>query len=358
MEPLTVFSAAEQVAAHLRAELLRGNLTGMMPGVNRLAADLGVNRKTVESALAQLKAQGLVVGQGRGRHCRIELPRGHAPPSMRLAILEYDAASKNEPYMIDLMHHLQNAGHTAFYSQKTLMDLKMDVRRVARHVKSIRADAWVIGAGSFEVLEWFSAQPTPAFAMFGAFRGLPIAGVGTDSISAITAVGSHLVKLGHQRIAILTRSQHRLPEPNPAVRAFLQELKTHGIQTGPYNLPDWEQSKEGLQAMLESLFQLTPPTALLIDEAVIFAAVQQFLLKRGIRVPEDVSLVCIDSCPTFAWCEPSVSHLGWDWRLVSRRIQRWANNVARGKDDKRQRLIKTDFVAGGTVGPVPVPEDA
>ena len=121
MEPLTVFSAAEQVAAHLRAELLRRNLTGMMPGVNRLAADLGVNRKTVESALAQLKAQGLVVGQGRGRHCRIELPKGHAPPSMRLAILEYDAASKNEPYMIDLMHHLQNAGHTAFYSQKTLL---------------------------------------------------------------------------------------------------------------------------------------------------------------------------------------------------------------------------------------------
>ena len=41
-------------------------------------------------------------------------------------------------------------------------------------------DAWVIIAGSREVLEWFVEQQIPAFALFGRRDGLPIAGVGPD----------------------------------------------------------------------------------------------------------------------------------------------------------------------------------
>ena len=39
---------AEQVAGHLREELLRGDRGEWMPGVDRLAADLGVSRKTAD----------------------------------------------------------------------------------------------------------------------------------------------------------------------------------------------------------------------------------------------------------------------------------------------------------------------
>jgi len=56
---------------------------------------------------------------------------------------------------------------------------------------------------------------------------------------------------------------------------------------------------------------------------------------------------------TFEWCKPSIAHIRWDSRTVVRRIVRWANNVARGKEDKRQTETKAEFVAGGTVGPVP-----
>jgi len=67
MKSFTVLSAAEQVAEHLRAELLGGNLRGGLPGANPLAAALGVNHKTVKSALEKLEAEGLLAGQGRGR---------------------------------------------------------------------------------------------------------------------------------------------------------------------------------------------------------------------------------------------------------------------------------------------------
>ena len=37
-------------------------------------------------------------------------------------------------------------------------------------------------------------------------------------------------------------------------------------------------------------------------------------------------------------------------RPVVRRIVGWTNNVASGKDDRRQSFTKAEFVEGGTVG--------
>ena len=77
---------------------------------------------------------------------------------------------------------------------------------------------------------------------------------------------------------------------------------------------------------------------------------QQYLAQRGILAPRDVSLICGDPDPAFDWCSPSVAHIRWDARVAVRRIVNWTDNVARGKDDRRQLAIKSSFVDGVTVG--------
>lgn len=102
------------------------------------------------------------------------------------------------------------------------------------------------------------------------------------------------------------------------------------------------------------LFRHSPPTAIILGEARLFAAAQQHLARRGIHAPADVSLICDDTVPAFAWCEPAVAHLRWDSRPVVKRVIQWAKNIAAGKEDKRQVLIDGVFEEGGTIGPVPV----
>ena len=68
--------------------------------------------------------------------------------------------------------------------------------------------------------------------------------------------------------------------------------------------------------------------------------------------PQHVSLVCCEPDPTFDWFEPLVTHICWDSRPLARRIVRWADNVAHGKDDRRASFTKAEFVEGGTIGPV------
>lgn len=56
-----------QVAQALRDGLRQGRWQGSMPGRNRLAAELGVNHKTVKSALGILEREGLLEAHGPGR---------------------------------------------------------------------------------------------------------------------------------------------------------------------------------------------------------------------------------------------------------------------------------------------------
>ena len=152
---------------------------------------------------------------------------------------------------------------------------------------------------------------------------------------------------------MLLREEHRNPQPGFVAQALLDRMESHGLTTGAYNLPEWENNPEDLRRCLDSLFQSTPPSALIIDEPFLFNMAQQHLARKGILAPQHVSLVCADPESTFDWFCPSIAHVRWDSRKLGRRIVSWANNVARGKDDRRQSLIKAEFVEGGTIGPAP-----
>lgn len=351
---LNILSASEQVADFLRMELLRGAWTGVMPGSDRLAVELGVGANTVEAALRLLEKEGLLANQGRRRGRLIVAPgSGQVGRKLRVAILVGEDADRRLEYMVKLEHELRVAGHRAIHLTQTLLgDLGMDVDRVAKVVTKTQADAWILVGGSREVLTWFCEQSTPAMAIFGRRRGLAMAGVGPDKPPACAEATRILIGLGHRRIVLLARRMRRLPMPGGTERAFLSELAAQGIPPSSYHLPDWEEHIDGFHERLKSLFRVTPPTALIIDEAPFYVAAQQFLAGRGLRVPEDVSLVCTDDDATFAWCRPSVAHIRWDSRPVVRRVLRWAANISRGQVDVRQTLTPAEFVQGGTIGPV------
>jgi DNA-binding LacI/PurR family transcriptional regulator len=354
MRRFQLFSSAEQVATHLRAELASGRLRGLMPGVLSLEAEMGINRKAIDAALKQLEREGLLMPQGVGKRRKIVPPEetvGAAP--LQVAILLNEAVDRRLDYMVELQHALVEAGHAVVFAPKVMVDLGMDLKRIAKMVEQTEADAWMVMAGSREVLSWFSAQVKPAFALFGRRGGLPIAAVGPDKRPPYLAATRALASLGHRRIVLLVRPRRRLPEPGAFEKAFLDELAAHGLPVSDYNLPGWEETIEGFQERLNSLFHLTPPTALIIDEGPLFTAAMQFLAQRKIRAPQDVSLICTDSDPTFEWCQPSISHIRWDSRPVVRRIVRWVANVSCGKTDIRQTLTPAEFVSGGTIGPAP-----
>ena len=353
MSSFAIQSPSQQVAAYLREELRRGTWRGQMPGTPLLAEQLGVDRKTVTAAVTLLEAEGWLEKQGPGKRRRI-LPQSDKSErsDLRVAILDYEPIEEAEQWTVSMRHRLSMEGHVAFFTEQSQMELGFDLKRVARLVEKTDADAWIVCSGSRDILTWFSERSTPVFAQFGRRFGLPIAGVGPNHVAAGREVVRRLVELGHRRIVILVRESQRATGPGQSERAMFEEMEKLGLSTGTYNLPSWEDRAEDFFRVLDELFRVTPPTALIVDEPFLFHAARYHLAQRGILAPAHVSLISFGPDPSFSWCKPAVSHIGWDHRPVVRRTIQWVNNVARGTDDRRQTLTKAALVEGGTIGPV------
>ncbi|MEN8864630.1 MAG: GntR family transcriptional regulator, partial [Akkermansiaceae bacterium] len=240
MHSLRILSPSEQVAEYLKGELLRGRWTTSVPGVPSLAAEMGVNRKTVDAALRQLDSEGILLPQGAGRRRLIGvLPEDLSPAPLKLGIFLYEAADKRIDYIVEIQHMLMEAGHAPFFAQKSLVDLAMDVDRISQLVEVTEADAWIVIAGSKSILDWFAGQEFPTFTLFGGSRDRRFAGAGPNKGPAYRECVKSLIGAGHRRIVLLARTQRRKPVPGDSEQTFLDALEEGGIEVGEYHLPDW-----------------------------------------------------------------------------------------------------------------------
>ena len=349
-----VLSIVEQVTESLRDGMINGRWRDTLPGRDRLAKELGVSHKSVESAMRKLAKEGLLVSQGAGQRRRIVLPEGGQEiTNLRLRLIPYEPADRGNAVCIEILEELNKVGFSAGFATKSLTELNMDVKRISRFVAKTPADAWIVTSGSLDVLQWFSEQDAPAFAFFGSKSKVDIAGVGIRR--NIESIIKNLVSLGHRRIVHICREDHIKPTPSLFIREFLAALKAEGIQTGAYNTPIWGYNPKQLRTCLNSLFKHTSPTALIVSEAPVFIAARDHLSRLGIHAPEDVSLISLDPDPSFSWTDPQVSHFAWDYSRVVKRIVRWAKKVSQGENDLRQTNPEAKFIEGGSIGPAPKP---
>ena len=352
-------SVIELATEHLREGLKSGRWSRSLPGVPNLAQELVVSQHTVRAALRLLEAEGLLASRGVGRSREIvSSGSGASPRKLRVGILPYDADPADDPTSVqvelDIIHSLESTGHTVFQCKKSQIEMDHDVRRITREMAKYTADAWLISAGSYELLEWCSKLPTPCLAIYGRTEGLSLARTGPDKAPAYRVATRRLLELGHRRIVLIVRAERREPRPGICEQAFLDELNTHGVVTGDYNLPAWEESPKGLSELLERLFLYSPPTALIVDESARYIAVAEFLARRGINVPRQVSLVSPDDDPALSWCYPPIAHMRWDYSLIVRRVVRWVDAVRKGNPDRKIINVPAEFNDGQSIAPVAV----
>jgi DNA-binding LacI/PurR family transcriptional regulator len=353
MKPFRALSTSDQLFQHLKEEILSGRLKDTMPGIQHLVKSLGVNSLATANALQQLERDGLIISQGRRRKRLITPIQQAANSSMRIGFLHYDAQNELRHDSLLVRQALIDAGHTPIMAPKTMHDLSMSTERIKRIVESIEVDAWIIYAGSQETLQWFSEYKVPSFAIYGRLNSANIPGMGIRKLHIDEMLVDRLVELGHKRIVLIVREERRKPHCGRAEKIFLEHLEAHDIQTGPYNIPDWEETPAGLTQCLDKLLRHTPPTAILVCDPVLFHAVQVHLAHRGYKAPGDISLYCDDYTETFDWTTPSVAHLRWDYRPIIRRVLQWTENLSMGREDNKRSFTKAKFVDGDTIGIAP-----
>jgi len=343
---LQIATAAEQVAAHLKNQILKGRWSKTMPGRDRLGKELGVDGSTIERALQHLEEQGVIRSQGPGKRRQITL-EAQSSPSKRILILPYEAEDQHGDFLLnELVHRMRAAGHSPSFAARSLVDLKHDPKKVAALMQAHPHDACILVAGSHAVLEMAAQWSKPCLSLSGRTREVKIAGVGPMKANAIRKAVNCLCRHGHRRIVMLSKSETLQDGMSGPQLAFIDQLERNKVASGDYNLPQWDSTPAGLRQCLESLFRVTPPTAILIDNWKLHYAVQNFLSHQRGAAYRRVACISTDYHPSFKWCDPRISYIRWDTLGVCRLVMRWVDKMAKGKPDLSKRSVPAEFVEG------------
>jgi len=134
--------------------------------------------------------------------------------------------------------------------------------------------------------------------------------VGTDSHEGIDLAVDHLNNLGHTRIAFLNGSKNSMVSEQ-RYQAFIQSMTNHRlipeenlIEYG-YYVPDC--AKYHVPAFLEN-----GATAIICASDLIASGVITEVIKHGLRVPEDISVIGFDDLPLAAQLTPPLTTIRQD----------------------------------------------
>lgn len=133
----------------------------------------------------------------------------------------------------------------------------------------------------------------------GQVRDYPHAAV-DDAETAVVAV-EHLIGLGHRRIAMIRTSDTDGALWSSDVlrrRGYTETLARHGL-TMPEGYLATQQygTRAGFLAMEELLALPEPPTAVFCFSDEIAVAARHCAVQRGLRVPQDISIIGVDGHP-------------------------------------------------------------
>ncbi|PMR61198.1 LacI family transcriptional regulator [Verrucosispora sp. ts21] len=168
------------------------------------------------------------------------------------------------------------------------------------------------------------------------------------------AVG-HLVDLGHRRIVYVNHSAGTIAEGyGPALRtrdAFAAAMAAHGLE--PLMIPAEDSAAGGRTALATALRQAPDLTAILaMNESAVFGLLGE-LHRRGLRVPDDVSVISMVTSPQVAeLATPALTAMNSPGTALGRiAIETLLRHVDGGHREIHQQLLPCALQVRGSSGP-------
>ncbi len=160
-------------------------------------------------------------------------------------------------------------------------------------------------------------QQVPAIQIWSYANDARLPCIGADNRDAGRIAARHLISLGHRDIALIFPPLEGNDRARLRLEAATEELANAGLasaerwqEQAPYSVG---LAKDAAERLLD-----TPPlpSAILCGNDVIAQGAVYAAARRGLRVPEDLSVMGIGDFPGFAEMEPALSTV----RIPARRI--------------------------------------
>lgn len=142
-----------------------------------------------------------------------------------------------------------------------------------------------------------------------------------DNFGAAKTMVNHLISLGHRRIGCLCVPDHDVNIGILRKQGYLAALTENGIPAAPEMVitGDFEYSsgETGTRLLMEESGE--KPTAIYCITDRLAVAASGWLCRNRYRVPEDVSVACVDDPAILAYCHPAITTMSFDYLTTGRK---------------------------------------
>lgn len=290
----------EELRRRLEGMIRTDGLWGQRLASDReLAVRMGANRRTLQKALGDLEADGLIERRrGSGTFVRQRAGAGRAPGTARLAIIA-DRHYEDEPgwqYQAEMIHGMIGQGRR-LRAQCTVLALDRAEEREriwdAREMAGFNGFLLVSMDDRVLAKQLLDLRRGAVVLVDRALRDMPVTSVLDGSFEGMRAVVSHLVHLGHRRIAFFHERGLALINTEK-FDGYRSALKSRGIDLDEKLVacPGTPQPKEEYaERAIDGLLSLdAPPTAIVASRDHRALTLIDVLERRGLQVGKDVSV--------------------------------------------------------------------
>lgn len=204
------------------------------------------------------------------------------------------------PFFPTVLRGISEGAHEKQYSlhMTTGQTEKEIYEDVVKMVQGRRVDGVILLYSKVEdrVLSYLMERKFPFVVIGKPFKEVEkVTHVDNDNFRAAKDVTSHLVKLGHERIAFVGGNLNFVVTID-RVLGYEKALRDEGItMRNEYVIHEEFLREGGREAVKELLALEEPPTALVVSDDLMALGVLNTLNEIGIRVPEDISVVSFNN---------------------------------------------------------------
>ncbi|MFC0285703.1 LacI family DNA-binding transcriptional regulator [Kaistia hirudinis] len=238
--------------------------------------------------------------------------------------------------------------------------------KLAWNIQSAIVDGFILLCieDGFRLVELTRERKLPFVALQYENRDPSISAIGVDDFDGARRIAEHLGALGHRRVAIISLQLAEiqvgpvaLADVEKAVYSgtrdrilgYLRGMESFGVDPHTVPIVETRNDSETVSAALDHVFSLSePPTAILAmsDRAALIAL--DWLRAKGLKVPEDVSVVGFDGVPEAERSDPPLTTIA---QPIERMGREAVAMILEHDDAPRQVMLDTELVIRGSTAP-------
>jgi LacI family transcriptional regulator len=205
-----------------------------------------------------------------------------------------------------------------------------------------------------EVVEFTRSVGRPSVFLNRHSAADDLAWIWCDDVSGMARAGQYLTQLGHRQVAFASCRIDQQPIGDRLL-GLRQGLASAGQQLEPWQViasgEHWgdEAAGYGLGPAILPLLDQVTAVALPLD--TMATGLLQFLAERGIRVPEDVSILGCTDGPSAMHAIPPLTTVRVPKRELGLRAVHLLSALTRGETPPRQLTLPTELVVRSSTAP-------